>query len=580
MAHSPADAPPDRDEPEAASPAAKARKRPGFKLPLLSLLAMIRLPSLGSERHEMILDPPKAAESAPAEPTPAASKKRPASRVSFLALKRETRVGIAVLLTFVVFVSALVVKKGWVGRQPLTMKIGDHPTEPEKKEEKPEKKEEKPGTGSEPATKEPNGPPEAPPADGMPPKVKLVGESPSTEPGHPPEIGTEEKAPATLATMLPPPSAGLSPPDDLPPSKSTPADAKLTDLPAGPTDPLLLPGDAPKLPGDPPATPVTAAEPPPVPETKVTSSGELPSMDKKPAEALEPPPAVAIAEPPPTPPVEPPPAPPSITEPPPAPPKAEATAPVLAEKPPALESVPTASTVGASTAAGLGAGWVVIRSGGRRIVGSDPVASSSDDSPAPPRIADGPRAGEELASADQVEPVLHRVRPGENFWTISKLYYRSGRYFKALHAANERQVPNIRELYVGTVLRIPPPEALDRSLVDPPARGKSDDPAATTASRTSKRAEPAEDVELAAPVRPRPGRLAADPEAREEPRRPTYTAKPFETLRSIARDTLNDPKRDREIFNLNRDVLDDLNVLPAGTTLNLPEDAVVGRRAR
>ena len=82
------------------------------------------------------------------------------------------------------------------------------------------------------------------------------------------------------------------------------------------------------------------------------------------------------------------------------------------------------------------------------------------------------------------------------------------------------------------------------------------------------------------PVRPRPARPSPTPRPPSEPRRPTYNVKPFETLRSIARDTLNDPKRDREIYNLNRDILDDPNVLPAGTTLTLPEDAKIGRRAR
>ena len=81
-------------------------------------------------------------------------------------------------------------------------------------------------------------------------------------------------------------------------------------------------------------------------------------------------------------------------------------------------------------------------------------------------------------------------------------------------------------------------------------------------------------------VRPRAARPEPDPEAARPARRPTYTVKPYETLRSIARDTLNDPKRDREIYNLNRDVLDDPTALPAGTTLTLPEDATVGRRAR
>ena len=72
--------------------------------------------------------------------------------------------------------------------------------------------------------------------------------------------------------------------------------------------------------------------------------------------------------------------------------------------------------------------------------------------------------------------------------------------------------------------------------------------------------------------------IRPDPEAVEAPRRPTYKVKAHETLRSIARDTLGDPHRYREILELNRDAIDDPNRLAAGTSLTLPEDAVVRDR--
>ena len=267
--------------------------------------------------------------------------------------------------------------------------------------------------------------------------------------------------------------------------------------------------------------------------------------------------------------------------------KAEASAPVRAEKTPTLDPVPTpgpgtlaptpepAATATAATASTLGAGWVVIKSGGKRIPG-DGAGLGAEPSP----IADGPRAREDAAAIDQVEPVLHRVQPGENFWTISQTYYRSGRYYKALHAANVRQVPKIDELYVGTVLRIPPPEALDRSLILPSTGSPklADEPTGSKITRTSRRDDPAVEADLALPtrpIRPRP-----DPEPADEPRRPTYKVRPHETLRSIARDTLRDSTRDREILGLNRDIIDDPTSLSPGTILTLPEDAVIGRRAR
>ena len=63
------------------------------------------------------------------------------------------------------------------------------------------------------------------------------------------------------------------------------------------------------------------------------------------------------------------------------------------------------------------------------------------------------------------ESVPHVVQKRENFWTISRLSYGSGRFYKALWAANKHLVPVIDELYVGTTILIPPPEALDPSLI-------------------------------------------------------------------------------------------------------------------
>jgi nucleoid-associated protein YgaU len=261
---------------------------------------------------------------------------------------------------------------------------------------------------------------------------------------------------------------------------------------------------------------------------------------------------------------------------------------VPTEKPPTLETVPPGSLESSATKTstasmpGIGGGgrWLTIPSGGRRLVGAVPIVSTPAEAQVDaPRVADGPRFSDDLAVADQVEPVVHTVEPGENFWTISKLYYRQGRFYKALHAANRKQVPDIRQLWVGTVLRIPPIEALDRNLIDPPDRSKAtDEPAPSLVRRTTKQTEPSDGADLGVAPRRRP--VIVDPEAVATPRRPTYKVKPYETLRSIARDTLNDPRRDREIFTLNRDVLDDISVpIPAGTTLTLPSDATVGRRA-
>ncbi len=63
-------------------------------------------------------------------------------------------------------------------------------------------------------------------------------------------------------------------------------------------------------------------------------------------------------------------------------------------------------------------------------------------------------------------PYVHMVRGGENFWTISLLYYRSGRYCKALWAANKNAVPAFDGLTVGNKILIPRADQLDPTLIE------------------------------------------------------------------------------------------------------------------
>ena len=68
-------------------------------------------------------------------------------------------------------------------------------------------------------------------------------------------------------------------------------------------------------------------------------------------------------------------------------------------------------------------------------------------------------------------PYLHTVRNGENFRTISLLYYRSVRFGKALWAANKNVVPAFDQLKVGDKIMIPRVKDLDPALIEelPPA---------------------------------------------------------------------------------------------------------------
>ena len=117
----------------------------------------------------------------------------------------------------------------------------------------------------------------------------------------------------------------------------------------------------------------------------------------------------------------------------------------------------------------------------------------------PPSLArGGQRAGE---PADAVPPspreegkidtVLHKVERGENFWSIARLYYPSGRYYRALWKYNSAKVKQIDKLYVGTILKIPPPEDLDPAYIDPPGPPPSGSGGQSLARRDDDAVDPA-----------------------------------------------------------------------------------------
>ncbi len=230
--------------------------------------------------------------------------------------------------------------------------------------------------------------------------------------------------------------------------------------------------------------------------------------------------------------------------------------------------------------------------------------------------AEDPARARSAPSEGKLDTVLHKVEKNENFWTISRMYYNSGRYYKALWKANEDKVPEIDKLYRNTVIRIPPPEDLDSAYILPPGtrspRSGGEKLAAQDADpdrSPSGRSTPADgvpirrssqsDAELNLPVSDvateeadstvrsakRGSRSARsirddrddDREPEIRPRdavtRPIYKVRQYDTLRTIARDTLGDSRRSDEILDLNRDIIDDPGHLIVGQILELPEDA-------
>jgi len=240
------------------------------------------------------------------------------------------------------------------------------------------------------------------------------------------------------------------------------------------------------------------------------------------------------------------------------------------------------------------------------------------------------------------------VERGENFWTISRLYYNSGRYHRALWKANSDKYPDINLLHVGDTITIPPVEDLDQAYIVPSrthtssafaggaernlgGRGNGNrqddatDWAESSVSQSSRRTPTSTagtnrpsgladgvpsprssrtDPELNLPATDgisrgeraldRAGRradLAVNDDQRNNdepetgtaarlhrsgtasPSQPVYKVRPYETLRSIARDMLGNSKRANEILDLNRDLIDDPTQLIVGQILELPEDS-------
>lgn len=217
--------------------------------------------------------------------------------------------------------------------------------------------------------------------------------------------------------------------------------------------------------------------------------------------------------------------------------------------------------------------------------------------------------------SSRVEVVYHPVAAGENFWTISRLYYGSGRYFVALWGANKKTVPVIDELYENQVIVIPAQEDLDPALIKsaqsymasaskPPkvAVAKSDRrgslPAAAAPAQRPRKVSGVgidviadeDDDDFAArgrstgQYRSRERDIddgldrVSDTRANSDADLPIHKVRPRETLRSIARDRLGDSRRAGEILRLNRGLIDDPSSLVAGQVIELPEDAKPGRR--
>lgn len=396
---------------------------------------------------------------------------------------------------------------------------------------------------------------EEPPLPGLPPSLVTKAGHGDAKSDHPETEPKPADAPPSLAGGNPPP--GPPEPDkeetvlpSAPNPTKTAESAKLENGPPGLG--TAVAAEAPKPEASPPGPAPVTTNPPPVTAT-----------DAAPPVALRPAPPVAEAPPVPAEP------PPTVATPTPSPSPEPSP-----EKPRTIPNLEAPPTEPATVAGPSGPLYPIPSVGPRRSSTPRLVA----DAPPPARTAAPPRSTA-AASGDPIEPVVHVVRRGENFWTIARDYYGSGRFYKALWDANKDLAGQPEDLYIGTAIRIPALEDLNRSLIGP-ARTESgrDDVRKTSsgtkdadASRTSSDSVimlPARDSTLSPP----PSRSKAPAVSRAIRPSRVHVVKPGETLRSIANATLGDSDRSEEIRKLNSDLFEDTDRPKVGMKLKLPDD--------
>ncbi|HID24138.1 MAG TPA: LysM peptidoglycan-binding domain-containing protein [Planctomycetaceae bacterium] len=151
-------------------------------------------------------------------------------------------------------------------------------------------------------------------------------------------------------------------------------------------------------------------------------------------------------------------------------------------------------------------------------------------------------------------PGTYVVQENDTFWTISKRVYGTARYFQALALFNKHRVPDPQRMRPGTEIETPDVDVLKARFPQLLAEGKAS----------------AGDRSLAGPQ----GRSEAPPGFFLSPSgEPLYRVGQSDTLTQIARKHLGRSSRWIQIYQLNRDRLQDPNDLKIGTILRLPADA-------
>ena len=181
-------------------------------------------------------------------------------------------------------------------------------------------------------------------------------------------------------------------------------------------------------------------------------------------------------------------------------------------------------------------------------------------------------------SATDAKGEIYTIAPNDNFWTISRRQYGSGRYFAALARHNQDRVSDPQRLRPGMKISTPSASVLESTypeLIDKSA------PAAAPASRAASGGAIAGDGRplFTRPSASQPPADSPAPTAQQvgyfysKSGEPMYRVGEDDTLGSIAQKHLGRASRWTEIFEQNRETLKNPENLTVGTIIRLPPDA-------
>jgi nucleoid-associated protein YgaU len=204
--------------------------------------------------------------------------------------------------------------------------------------------------------------------------------------------------------------------------------------------------------------------------------------------------------------------------------------------------------------------------------GSDrPIPTVSDLSiPRAARPAPVSQIDEDFGAKPTGRPLIagdsYAIEPNDNFWTISRKKYGSGRYFMALAQHNVQVISDPRRMKPGVTIATPAADVLERTYPQLIPKAAAVDPV-QTASLSTTEVTKASAPAPAQPVEADAGFFTTDDG------NPMYRVGSEDTLSGIAQRHLGRSSRWVQVFEMNRDVLTDGNSLKIGTVLRLPADA-------